>query len=131
VLVRRFYVLTHFKRLVIALPVAAMVLLAIIAYAIAPRATTTAGPAVSYAQVAPIVAERCAVCHGAHPTFGGFSAPPAGILLDTPAHVIANAAQIRAQAVATHAMPLGNVTHITDSERATLGAWIDAGAKGP
>ena len=131
VLVRRFYVLTHFKRLVIALPVAAMVLLAIIAYAIAPRATTAAGPAVSYAQVAPIVAERCAVCHSAHPTFGGFSAPPAGILLDTPAHVIANAAQIRAQAVATHAMPLGNVTHITDSERATLGAWIDAGAKGP
>ena len=131
VLVRRFYVLTHFKRLVIALPVAAMVLLAIIAYAIAPRATTAAGPAVSYAQVAPIVAERCAVCHSARPTFGGFSAPPAGVLLDTPAHVIANAAQIRAQAVATHAMPLGNVTHITDSERATLGAWIDAGAKGP
>jgi uncharacterized membrane protein len=130
VLVRRFYVLTHFKTIVIALPVAAMVLLAIIAYAIAPRATT-AGPAVSYAQVAPIVAERCAVCHSEHPTYGGFSSAPAGILLDTPVHIVANAAQIRAQAVATHAMPLGNVTHITDGERAALGAWIDSGAKGP
>jgi uncharacterized membrane protein len=130
VLVRRFYVLTHFKTIVIALPVAAMVLLAIIAYAIAPRATT-AGPAVSYAQVAPIVAERCAVCHSEHPTYGGFSSAPAGVLLDTPVHIVANAAQIRAQAVATHAMPLGNVTHITDGERAALGAWIDSGAKGP
>jgi uncharacterized membrane protein len=32
------------------------------------------------------------------------------------------------QAVASHAMPLGNLTHMTDAERATLGAWIDAGA---
>jgi uncharacterized membrane protein len=26
-------------------------------------------------------------------------------------------------------MPLGNITHITDAERAKLGAWITAGAK--
>jgi uncharacterized membrane protein len=54
-----------------------------------------------------------------------------GVLLDTPEHIVANAARIRAQAVAAHAMPLGNVTHITDDERAKLGAWIAAGAKGP
>jgi uncharacterized membrane protein len=131
VLVRRFYVLTHFRKVVYALPIAAMVLLAIIAYAIAPRTTAAAGPAVSYAQVAPIVAERCAVCHAARPSFAGFSTAPAGVLLDTPAQIAANAPRIRAQAVATHAMPLGNLTHITDAERATLGAWIDSGAKGP
>jgi uncharacterized membrane protein len=28
-------------------------------------------------------------------------------------------------------MPLGNVTGITDAERATLGAWIAAGAPTP
>jgi uncharacterized membrane protein len=132
VLVRRFYVLTHFKKLVYALPVAAMVLLAIVAYATQPQpAATVAGPAVPYAKIAPIVAMRCAVCHAAHPTQAGFSTAPAGVLLDTPEHIVANAAQIRAQAVATHAMPLGNITNITDAERATLGAWIDAGAKGP
>ena len=132
VLVRRFYVLTHFKRVVIALPVAAMVVLAIVAYAIAPRlAATSAGRAVAYAQVGPIVAERCAVCHAAHPTQAGFSAAPAGVLLDTPEHIVANAPLIRAQAVATHAMPLGNLTHMTGAERTTLGAWIDSGAKGP
>ena len=96
-----------------------------------PRSPAAAGPAVSYAQVAPIVAERCAVCHAAHPTYAGFAVAPAGVLLDTPAQIVANAPRIRAQAVATHAMPLGNLTHITDAERVTLGAWIDAGAKGP
>jgi uncharacterized membrane protein len=134
VLVRHFYVLTHFKKIVIALPVAAMAVLAIIAWAIAPHTSPTAaatGPAVSYAQVAAIVAQRCAVCHSVHPTQPGFSTAPAGVLLDTPEHIVANAALIRAQAVATHAMPLGNLTMMTDAERATLGAWIDSGAKGP
>ncbi|HEY5349597.1 MAG TPA: urate hydroxylase PuuD [Candidatus Lustribacter sp.] len=131
VLVRRFYVLTHFKQFVLALPVAAMVLLAIIAWALAPRTTPASGPSVGYAKIAPIIAERCAACHSAHPTLAGFSTAPAGIRLDTPEHIVANAPSIRAQAVATHAMPLGNLTHITDAERATLGAWIDSGAKGP
>jgi uncharacterized membrane protein len=131
VLVRRFYVLTHFKQFVLALPVAAMVLLAIIAWALAPRTNTASEPSVGYAQIAPIVAERCAVCHSAHPTLAGFSTAPAGIRLDTPEHIVANAPSIRAQAVTTHAMPLGNLTHITGAERATLGAWIDSGAKGP
>ncbi len=133
VLVRRFYVLTHFKKVVVALPVAALVLIAIIAWFGAPHAPAVAvnGPAVSYAQIAPIVAQRCAVCHSVHPTQAGFSAPPAGILLDTPEHIVANAALIRTEAVASKAMPLGNVTNMTDAERATLGAWIDSGAKGP
>jgi uncharacterized membrane protein len=136
VLVRRFYVLTHFHKMVWALPSAAAVVIATIAILIAPHAPSSdaaaaAGTTVTYAQVAPIVAERCAVCHAAHPTYAGFTAAPQGILLDTPEHIVANAEQIRAQAVATHAMPLGNVTQITDAERATLGAWIDAGAKGP
>jgi len=133
VLVRRFYVLTHFKKIVIALPVAAMLLLAIVAWATAPRTTPLAANAAApaFAQVAPIVAQRCAVCHAAHPTEAGFSTAPEGVLLDTPEHIAAYVAAIRAEAVASHAMPLGNLTHMTDGERATLGAWIDAGAKGP
>jgi uncharacterized membrane protein len=136
VLVRRFFVLSHKQRYVVGLPVAATLLLIGVAFAIAPRtqapdpragATAAAPPA--YADVAPIVAKRCAVCHAAHPTQPGFSAAPAGVLLDTPPSVRANAARIDAQAVASHAMPLGNITTMTDAERATLGAWIRAGAK--
>jgi uncharacterized membrane protein len=113
----------------------AAVVIATIAILLAPHApsdaSASAGTPVTYADIAPIVAARCAVCHAAHPTYAGFSAAPQGILLDTPDHIVANASQIEAQAVATHAMPLGNVTNITDAERAKLGAWIAAGAKGP
>lgn len=138
VLVRRFFVLSHKHRYAVALPVAAAVLLAGAALAIVPRAPapaaggTAAGSAartVAYAQVEPIVARRCTVCHAAKPTQPGFTAPPEGVLLDTPEHVRVNAQRIEQQAVATRAMPLGNVTRMTDAERTTLGAWITAGAK--
>ena len=136
VMVRRFFVASHKRRYAVGLPVAAALLLAGVAFAIAPRthatvaragAKTAAAPA--YASVAPIVAKRCAVCHAATPTQPGVSTAPAGVLLDTPQRVRANAARIDAQAVASHAMPLGNLTHMTDAERATLGAWIHTGAK--
>jgi uncharacterized membrane protein len=132
VLVRRFYVLTHFGKMMYALPVIALALLAGIAYVIAPHsAPAAAGPAVSFAQAGAIVTQRCAVCHAAHPTQTGFTTAPQGIMLDTPEHIVANAQLIKAQAVDSHAMPLGNITGMTDAERATLGAWIAAGAKGP
>jgi len=51
------------------------------------------------------------------------------VLLDDPAHAVANAAAIERMAVATQAMPLGNVTHMTVAERAQLGAWVDGGAQ--
>jgi uncharacterized membrane protein len=82
----------------------------------------------AYEPVAAIIAKRCAVCHASVPTQPGFAAPPAGVLLDTPENVRANAPRIYAQAVASHAMPLGNLTHMTDAERAALGNWIRAGA---
>ena len=134
VLVRRFYVLTHFGKMMYALPVIALAIIAGIAVAIAPHTAPVAAagtPAVTFAQADAIVMQRCAVCHAAHPTEAGFTTAPQGILLDTPEHIIANAQLIKAQAVDSHAMPLGNITNMTDAQRATLGAWIDAGAKGP
>ncbi len=99
----------------------------------APKSASTAkaskATAVTFAQIEPIVAERCAVCHAAHPTEPGFTAAPMGVLLDTPAHIAANAAQIEKQAVTTQNMPVGNITQMTERERRILGAWIEAGAK--
>jgi len=54
-------------------------------------------------------------------------APPAGVLLDTPAGVRANAPRILAQAVQLKAMPLGNVTAMTDEERGKIAAWAAGG----
>lgn len=39
----------------------------------------------------------------------------------------ANAQRVLAQAVIGRAMPLGNITEMTDEERAQLGQWIRAG----
>jgi uncharacterized membrane protein len=50
------------------------------------------------------------------------------VRLDTPERIAGSAAAIEQQAVLTHAMPIGNLTGMTDDERATLGAWIAAGA---
>jgi uncharacterized membrane protein len=137
VLVRQFFLLTHKHRIVVALPAGAAVLIGILVFALAPRssaapgasAATGAGAAVEYAEVAPIVAARCAVCHAAHPTEAGYASAPEGVLLDTPEHIAANAQRIYVQAVQTHAMPLGNTTGITLAERATLGRWISGGAR--
>jgi uncharacterized membrane protein len=131
VLVRRFFVVSHKRRYVVGLPVAAALLLAIafvLSRPVGPPIDALTVKHAGYAEVAPILAKRCAVCHAANPTQPGFPVAPAGVLLDTPLSVRANAARIDAQAVASHAMPLGNITHMTDAERAKLGAWIHAGA---
>jgi uncharacterized membrane protein len=131
VLVRQFFILGDKRRYVPWLPAAAALLLFATAFAVAPHAPpATAGNTapVAFEVIEPIVEVRCAVCHAAHPTRAGVAVAPDGVLLDTPDHIAGNAQRIEAQAVASHAMPIGNVTHITDSERQTLGAWIAAGA---
>lgn len=113
------------------IPVAAALGLAGIAIwlrpAAAPRAAGTT--TVTYAQIGPIVRQRCAYCHSQHPQSPQFTSAPMGISFDTPQQVAAQAARIKALAVNSTTMPLGNVTHMTAAERQLLGAWIAAGAK--
>jgi uncharacterized membrane protein len=81
----------------------------------------------SFIRIEAIVARRCAGCHSAQPTLAGFSAAPNGVLLDTPEHILARTEQMRQQLV-TRAMPVGNITGITEEERAEMLAWIALGA---
>jgi uncharacterized membrane protein len=130
-LIRQYFVLRHIGRNLIALPAAATVLLLGLAVAIAPSprgAAPTAGDGVSFAMVQPIIAGRCTVCHAAQPTFPGFQQPPGGLTFDTPEQVKAAAPRIHQQTIATQAMPIGNLTKMTDDERALLGRWLAAGA---
>lgn len=130
VAVRYFLVLSHKHRTVVALPLGAAAVIAAAAILALPHPqAAAAGPAISFAQVAPIFAQRCAVCHAAHPAQPGFPVAPAGVLLDTPAQIQQNAQRIYAQAVASQVMPLANVTHMTPHERTLIGAWISQGAK--
>lgn len=100
-------------------------------YLTAPRRALPQGEAVAFSQVAPIVAERCAACHAERPSQPGFSAPPQGVLLESPAQIRAAAEQIRAVAVESEYMPLGNLTGMTEAEREMLGRWINQGAPIP
>jgi uncharacterized membrane protein len=126
--IRHFFNLRHQGRNVWAIPVAAAIALAGIAVWLRPPETSSAGPQVPFSQVSAIVDQRCAVCHSMHPTQPGFSSPPKGIAFDTPAQIAAQSAAIEQQAVVLKAMPLGNVTHMTQAERDALGAWISQGA---
>ncbi len=77
-----------------------------------------------------IVQARCVACHAADPTQPGFDEPPKGLAFATVDDVRARADDVRRQAVDTDFMPLGNITGMTDLERAKLGRWIDQGAGG-
>jgi len=85
------------------------------------------GP-VTFNRVRAIVGQRCVTCHSPSPTFAGITQPPAGVLLHTAGNISLNAQRIYQQVVVTRIMPLGNVTHITDEERAVIAAWMKAGA---
>ncbi len=78
---------------------------------------TTGGENVTFEQVAPIFATRCAPCHSG-------ASPPLGIRFETRAEIEARIDDIERQAVQTRAMPPGNSTGITEEERELLGAWI-------
>ena len=131
VLIRHFFNLRHRGRLAPWLLAAGGALLVALAVAIAPRTAPTASgePAVGFAEANKVIAERCAGCHAENPTYAGFTQPPGGVMLDTPERIRASAARIDQQAVQTRAMPIGNLTNMTEAERALLGRWIAGGAK--
>ena len=104
------------------LVVAGVILLAVAA-AIAPRTTTASAETVTLADVRPVIEERCANCHSATPTHTAFPAAPAGVMLDTDEQIIAEAERIYQQTVVLKVMPIGNLTQITDAERAQIAAW--------
>jgi uncharacterized membrane protein len=134
-LIRHFFNLKHKGRIVWGYPAAGGLLLLAVAIAIAPKpivrvkttAANTAEP--SFVTVQAVINRRCVSCHSDHPTQPGFPVAPAGMMLQTAELIHKNAARVYLQAVQLKAMPLGNLTGITDEERATIGAWYEAGAK--
>jgi len=128
--VRHFFNLRHMGRTVWAIPVTAAIAIAVLAILIRPQSESVAGTApVPFEQVARIVDQRCTACHSQHPT--KVDTAPRGIKLDTPEEIKTQASAIEQQAVQTQAMPLGNVTGMTRSERDLLGRWIAQGARIP
>jgi uncharacterized membrane protein len=81
---------------------------------------------VDSAKIESIVKQRCSVCHSSQPTQLGFSIAPKGIIYDNMEQIVAQALLINQQAVVSKAMPIGNMTGITDEERKMLGDWFQS-----
>ena len=137
VFIRHFFNLRHKGRVEWKYPVIGIVLLLGVFVALLPPPPgitgnrSAAGPsdAARFAQVEGIIRQRCVSCHAAHPTQPGFAAAPAGVALDDVHGISQNAQRIYQQAVQLKAMPLANLTNMTDAERAQVAAWFESGAK--
>jgi uncharacterized membrane protein len=129
--VRHFFNLRNQGRVVWAIPASAAVGVVVLAVMVAPRATAPSSANVTFAQAQGVIRQRCVPCHSATPTQPGFTSPPNGVVFDTPDQIVSRAQDINQQAVVTRAMPFGNLTNITEDERALLAAWVKEGAPGP
>ena len=129
VLIRHFFNLRHKGRIVWGYPVAGVAILMAVAVAIAPTPVARTGASVDFKQVQAIIDQRCVACHAAQPTQPGFAAAPLGVQLQTSALIHQHAARIYQQVVQLRAMPIGNLTGITEDERALIGKWYAAGAR--
>jgi len=134
VLIRQFFILKHKGKINVLWPAAGVAALGVVAVMIAPqprpavaKGAEAAAATVSFAKVQEVMNARCVQCHAEQPKMMPTAAK--GIKLETPEDIKAHAQLIYQQAVQQKAMPLGNVTQITDDERALLGQWFEGGAK--
>ena len=133
--IRQFFVLRHGYKLGRNLHpwpylVAGVALIAALIVAMAPSpaavpaatATTadTPGP-VGYAQIQPVIAQRCYGCHGQ-------AMQMKNVRLDSAALLAQHASAVYQQAVVLQAMPMNNATQITEQERALIKKWFENGA---
>lgn len=108
--------------------VVAGLLLATVIAALAPQTGEATAANVTLSEVRPVIQTRCTVCHAAAPSHPAFAAAPVGVLLETDAQILAERERIYQQTVVTKAMPIGNLTTISDEERALIGAWYRSSA---
>lgn len=136
VLIRHFFNLRNVGKVIPALPLAAIVILALLAFLIAPKtaslpAAEDASPgneAVSFERVQEIIVERCNICHSHSPNHPTAPVAPNGVMFDTAEQIEQWASRIHERTVVTRTMPLANLTGITDEERNILDNWFRSGA---
>ena len=86
-------------------------------------ASESTGKPVSTEMAAEIIQTHCAGCHAENPGVDAYSAPPAGLVLDSPDALLSRASQ-SLSAVRSGYMPLGNPTDMSQKERDALVRWL-------
>ena len=122
-LIRVYFVARHKGKTSPVPIVVAVLILLLVAAAIAPRSRAATAETVTLAMIRPVIESRCTTCHSQNPTHIAFPAAPSGVVLDTDEEIAAEALRIHQQTVVLKAMPIGNLTEISDEERALIDAW--------
>lgn len=130
-LIRVYFVARHTGSASPAPLIIAAVLLLATAVAIVPRPQNLSVNDVSIANVRSVVNERCVACHSATPTHVAFPAAPAGVMFDSEEQIVTEAYRIYQQSVVSRAMPIGNLTGMTEDERSLIDAWYQSLQKNP
>lgn len=106
------------------LPISVLILLAA-AFISAPAKPGECKANVSIDEVYAIVQKRCVSCHSSKPTDDVFTAPPNGVMYNTPADIIKLKDKIMQRVVVTETMPQNNKTNMTEEERDMIRCWIE------
>lgn len=106
------------------LPISVLILLAA-AFISAPAKPGECKENVSMDEVYAIVQKRCVSCHSSKPTDDVFTAPPNGVMYNTPADIIKLKEKIMQRVVVTKTMPQNNKTNMTEEERDMIRCWIE------
>ena len=127
--IRQFFVMRHGYKLgrnKHPWPYAAAGVLALLALIVwlkpAPVKAVAVPETVSYAQLKPIIDQRCVMCHGE-------ALQSKNVRLDTPDALKQHAQAVYQQVVVSRLMPMNNATGLTEEERALVGQWFKGGAK--
>ena len=122
-LIRVYFVARHKgKTSPVPIVVAGLILL-LVAAAIVPKSRAATTETVTLSMIRPVIESRCTTCHSQHPTHIAFPAAPSGVVLDTDEEIVSEALRIHQQTVVLKAMPIGNLTQISEAERALIDAW--------
>ncbi len=127
-LVRVWFVMRHKGRAPAWVWIAGVAFFVVAAALVAPRREAQTGPA-AFSDVKQVLDTRCVSCHADKPSFQGLPEAPKGVKLDSPERIRAQALAIHQQSVLSKAMPPGNLTGMTDEERALVDRWYRSGAK--
>ena len=107
---------------------ASVILLLAVAYATAPQSSNIKCKEINFAEVKAIITQRCISCHSSRPTDDVYTAPPNGVIYDTPEDIIKRKDLIMQRVVITNTMPQNNKTNMTLEERDIIRCWIEQGA---
>jgi uncharacterized membrane protein len=105
-----------------------LLLVGVVMVMFAPRPQTVA-ETVKFSELKQVLDLRCLSCHAEKPSFQGLAEAPKGVKLDTPERINAQRLPIHQQTVLSKAMPPGNLTAMTEEERALVDRWYRAGGK--